>query len=569
MSDNIESPSKRPRIAPDPNLNPEWKEFNDRGDVIKDTNNWVLSPKVMDYAKDLLNCEIEINKDEDFLIFKMEKALQRKEVYEPEIFVSHQAKTVWTLIFNLCESGKMDHGIVTGNPGVGKSRSMAYLLWILLKNEKTIIYESRSDKNFYAFIPFKNSSGKCVYDGYSCGKSRFRIEECAALQNPNNYYLIDPVFPVPEKPCAAHTILAASPNKNRINEFMKGKKVFEFFIPVWTLTELECVREYMKVDIKESTRCLTKEELQNRYNICGGIPRYIFSEEKQFNLINNEINDAIIDLKLDKISQLIINTTKIGDQTSPGRYSSKIIAIQSLLDLDDNEKFYFYNINCRLSSAYVKICILRKYYNDMMNILNPKTRTINISDSGLGCFLEALSVSILMVGGSFETTNLEDGINSILDLPAAIVHYEENVWKNFSKKWNEILNNNSTNVILTGASNQPIVDIVDNHRRAFQITKNLVHKINGKQLYKLFSDELNDQFNNVNQLHLYFMIPEYMYDDFKLQIISWEGIKIDKVKEESITSRIVQHKLKIPPIIPKPLIEKIDFMISKMNRWFI
>jgi hypothetical protein len=105
----------------------------------------------------------------------------------------------------------------SGNPGIGKSRSLNWFLKLLMKNGKKFIYEARKDNIVYAFLPNKES-----YDTWEVSYSDFKINRCSILQNRNNYYIIDPSMPPKPPYCvSAKTILCAPPNKEHYRSWIK------------------------------------------------------------------------------------------------------------------------------------------------------------------------------------------------------------------------------------------------------------------------------------------------------------------------------------------------------------
>ena len=98
--------------------------------------------------------------DAEMTYIAMTEALQNNERDQPDIFLRKCQKELWAEVIDFLESIKHSNAIITGNPGIGKSRSMAYCLKLLLKKKKTVVYEARKDNTAFAFIPQENGSYK-------------------------------------------------------------------------------------------------------------------------------------------------------------------------------------------------------------------------------------------------------------------------------------------------------------------------------------------------------------------------------------------------------------------------
>lgn len=547
----------------------EWQINKTKyGKVLIDKNNWEFDNDATQYANNLITTESEVLFD-GVERTPLNIGLQSTEENNPQLFATQSARTVWNYVFQHCEKKNMNHAVVTGNPGIGKSRSMAYFLRILLQNGKTVIYESRKDKQFFVFIPKKNSESKLEYEGYSVPSENFVKANCAALKNPNNYYLIDPKGIVEEGTYVAHTILAASPNKRRYHEMMKEPGSKKFFIPPWTISELQSIRDHMLVEFEkeDQQRILEEKELENRYQICGGIPRIIFSSESDFNSTVKIISNTIQDLDFEKLLKLISEVAS-GNQESESRISSLLVVINVSTYMYENFEKYIYTSGVvTVSSDYIAKSILIKYYREIMNFLDP--RNTMISSPHLRYLLEIISYSILIIGGSFNTKNLSNPKASKLIIPSTDNNINTKNWKDFVNKWSELSLITDTKEysrkLISGTTNQSAIDSVDALDRGFQITKNKDHPLNGMQLCRMIENsKLSGKFTESHPFHIYFVVPEYIYKDFSKQNINWESIKNYKpsMNREDLSKIIQQHALCIP-LNPSP--DVIQRIISKMK----
>jgi hypothetical protein len=127
--------------------------------------------------------------------------------------------------------------IITGNPGIGKSRSMNYFLKLLLEKQKTVVYEVRKERTVYAFIPQE----KGEYTVWRCSLP-WNPNSCPILDNSDNYYLIDPSTAEQIVEVASNTVLVASDLNEKIyKEVAKGGSL-KWIMPIWKKGELKALQ---------------------------------------------------------------------------------------------------------------------------------------------------------------------------------------------------------------------------------------------------------------------------------------------------------------------------------------
>jgi hypothetical protein len=130
-----------------------WKTYTDNtGDSIIDLNDWMFDSRATRYANNLIHNEVQSLGDGVEMI-KLNTWLQSNENLLPILFTGEHSRALWDKVYNyLCETPS-SHVVVTGNPGIGKSRSMTYLLRKLLMEHKPVVYEARKDEVVFAFVP--------------------------------------------------------------------------------------------------------------------------------------------------------------------------------------------------------------------------------------------------------------------------------------------------------------------------------------------------------------------------------------------------------------------------------
>jgi len=94
------------------------------------------------------------------LVIKLKNWLQLNEESSPDLYLRKCQMELWNLVIE-CLEKDFKNARVVGSPGIGKSRSLTYLLMCLLKRRKKIVYEARKDNEVYVFWP----TGESDYHG--------------------------------------------------------------------------------------------------------------------------------------------------------------------------------------------------------------------------------------------------------------------------------------------------------------------------------------------------------------------------------------------------------------------
>ena len=166
---------------------------------------------------------------------------------------------------------------ITGTPGIGKSMFLFYILWRLANMEttKTVIIHRKFERG-----------GIYVFQNSGCWETFNYSDVAGLLKDDSTYtwYLTDTLEPSPAR-VKAVTILVSSPSEKYYSEFLEDSSVPPLhYLPVWSLEELKLTAEsYSK----------SPEEVEKRFNMIGGIPRYVL--EKDMDL------EAMIDEKIGKL----------------------------------------------------------------------------------------------------------------------------------------------------------------------------------------------------------------------------------------------------------------------------
>jgi len=208
-------------------------------------------------------------------------------------------RRAYTDLFQIIEQ-KIAQGfnkaLIVGNPGIGKSWFLYYVMWCLVKKHVPIVLESCAySPNWYMFLP----------DGsVQKGNTSNRPQQ---LDDPNAWYLVDTTQPCL---CAAKTIMVSSPYKGHFKYYVKYEGSFIRYMPVWTEEEILLCR-------KEIYPNLPEEEVRGRFLKWGGIPRYVL--EKVDAPHQNTLIAALDAANLDSIVKYI------GQSDTPDDASHKLV----------------------------------------------------------------------------------------------------------------------------------------------------------------------------------------------------------------------------------------------------
>lgn len=170
---------------------------------------------------------------------------------------------------------------ITGNPGIGKSVFLFYVMWRIssMKEVGTVILRRAKD---YGLIYVLDKDGCCVT------RNLGDIDEF--LLRSNTWYLTDTLDPQPGE-LKAVTILVSPPSRHYYNQFIKYSMTDSLrYLPVWSLEELqECAALYQ----------MTPTAIEEEYSLIGGIPRFVLEKGSsnffQNGMVNGEIGRLIHD----------------------------------------------------------------------------------------------------------------------------------------------------------------------------------------------------------------------------------------------------------------------------------
>ena len=380
---------------------------------------------------------------------------------------------------------------------------------MLLEKGKKVIFEPRKDKIVYSFIPDENKK----YIVNMMKIKDFDPQFCDILKDSNSFYLIDPDKPEQIVNVAAHTILVASPNREHYKEYSKRPYLSIFCMSSWEKEDAKLLINYISINNKY----LNENEFNMRYYKFGGILRHIFTDNlKKY---EDNIKSALNRLNFEDLIRSFL-PTELDQQNS--NISSYIFKYHvNKIDPDYKYLKTADNVETVISSDYIKLQLALKYGREIMiNVLNPYSKKYE-NRTGVYEFFELFSKILIQIGGSFKIKELysknKEESKLILKESEIIVSNSEK-WELYFKECKDLqsLNNDKRKLILPKITNIPIIDFMDSNNQGFQVTLSKEHSIKFGNLENDFGLLKIMKILSINELKIYYIIPEWNFNDFKL-----------------------------------------------------
>jgi hypothetical protein len=308
-------------------------------------DNWARHANATAYANELISAKVK-RLASGVEVIDMMRCLQGTESDSPSIITRKPTRELWDKALDSATSAAhpfMKDVLVTGSPGVGKSRSMAYLLRKLLLNGKTVVYEAAKEGLFFLFKATggdgndeeegggsrKSKSKIPRYEVMSLSSMNYRVIE--ELNDCDNFYLIDPDEGSAKDPLLvkAHTILVSSPKIARYKGFAlkRPRQTTILYMPMWKIEELEAVRHILD-------RTATKDELIGWFHDLGGRPRSIFGGDTYRTNEVTSIRDRVKEMTLDALMSIIDCGADLKESADDKRLGSDIWGYKSTTPFD-------------------------------------------------------------------------------------------------------------------------------------------------------------------------------------------------------------------------------------------
>ena len=360
---------------------------------------------------------------------------------------------------------------ITGNPGIGKSIFLFYVMWRISTMENVgvvILHRAKDGGNIYVF-----EDSKCWITQKYAKINKF-------LDQRTTWYLTDTLSPPPAE-VKAVTILVASPSRDHYKEFLKYSSTDSLrYLPVWSLEELQSAA---------ARYTISSEDVTNRYRLIGGIPRFVL--EKRNENLKNVIRRAVIRLRIEKFNSIAAGELKKGEEISH-------LIVHYMVDND------FVECGLQFASSYITERALTVFIQNQHQKLCELLLNFEASPhlSGLrGNLFEAFAHRTISNGGTFDCRNLHN------DTEFEIVLTERE-----SKRFSDIRECNDDLYFLPWNPNYPCIDSIIPKKYLFQMTVSTEHPIKLKKMLEI------TKWTKLSEV--YFVVPRQLYKKFKLQSLA-------------------------------------------------
>jgi len=302
-------------------------------------------------------------------------------------------RSCWVKLYGIIVSkmegraGTKAEGIILmGNPGIGKSWFLSYVLYRVASEMPTrvVVFESVAEEKLWVF----GADGSVRQHDWQ--ERRHLVE----LNNPSTIYLFDPAghsTGQTREPyrCIAYTIVASSPNKNNYRDMLKhGGEIL--FMPPWLLAELRAIASFMP-------KPLSAEEVEQRFARHGGISRAVLSDKPR--LWDAELTRAVQSCNLDAVMR------SVGLEDAVESATHKVVAYKVIED----GATAFTDVRVDFASPWIARQVFEQYYTAKRAELVIFLRSAegNATVSGVcGALFEQLMHRTLSNGGTFKVRRL-------------------------------------------------------------------------------------------------------------------------------------------------------------------
>ena len=308
----ITTPSYGPSIGP-PMPEPTRNLLGLSPDGDYDGLRWKRDGRATQFIQELVSTPLvsvrDWGDDEELSVHKIDlecAAFDSHKQNGTSLYIHHHGRGCYDAVLQWCTDKPNHHAVVIGNPGIGKSRQLVYLLHRLLHLEDAphvMIFQQCRDNKIVAFL--KENGGYVAYvnvDPIWCA------QRCAALMNADNYLLFDPHDVVDKPPCVtAHTVTASSPDDARYKNYVaQTDGAVKFAMPPWNCEELiaavcdglgwqslnnDLRNRHIEADVDSLADVVRK-----RVSQLGGVPRYVLCDDARFmerkHTLHTQIDDA-------------------------------------------------------------------------------------------------------------------------------------------------------------------------------------------------------------------------------------------------------------------------------------
>mmetsp|Transcript_12456 Transcript_12456/g.37376 ORF Transcript_12456/g.37376 Transcript_12456/m.37376 type:complete len:698 (-) Transcript_12456:1189-3282(-) len=287
-------------------------------------------------------------------------------------------------------AGTKGEGIIlTGNPGIGKSWFLSYVLYRVASEMPTraVVFESVAEEKLWVF----GADGSVRQLDW---EQRRHVEE---LNDASTIYLFDPAghnTGQTREPyrCLAFTIIASSPNKNNYRDMLKhGGKIL--YMPPWSLAELRTAAPFVP-------KPPSAQDVAERFAHHGGISRAVLSDDPE--LWDAQLQAAVESCNLGAVKR------SLGHSDADESATHKVVAYKVI---EDGHAPY-----TRVRVDFVSPHVGKLVFDQYHSAKRAELATFLLSAQGsptvagvCGALFEQLVHRTLVAGGTFKLRRLDGG----------------------------------------------------------------------------------------------------------------------------------------------------------------
>ena len=348
--------------------------------------------------------------------------------------------------------------LVIGNPGIGKSYFITYMLYSALKRGKKVAVQCTPSNQLHLF-DYKSSDSSVLLFFDAGTRSR------------------QPFLDIDDR-CGI--VVFTSPDVENYVDLQKQNSI-NLCMPVWSVEEIQAAK-VLYPQLEDGL-------VTHLYEMYGGIPRYVFVADESARITN--------ELALrGEISKCTVGTLMMPGDCDSGSQSHKLFH-RVLVESDKTYfKYYF-----RFASSYVRDEVFEHVYKmHRLSLLLFVTSGKQLSED-LAVLQELLAHQYLLSSGTFPVCKLANGDVMNTTFPAM----EKYNFKDLAFAIDK--NKNRNNIYLVPQSqNYPAVDTIVPPNRAFQMTSSPSHTINLPKLKEIL------RVCGCASFEFYFVVPRYMFE---------------------------------------------------------
>lgn len=416
------------------------------------------------------------------------------------IYVRKSYKKLYKVITRIFKNNVLDTAnriIITGTSGIGKS---AFLIYFIIRH----LAEWKGNNPPIIIFHTKASPSLCyAFGGTSIIRTGYIRDFAPLLLDRETWYLVD--SNLNPNLSNAKTIIAVSPKtlNSELNNYQDVNKKFPktYYMAPWKLGELKKCREAVYSIVPQ-------ELMKTLYQKIGGVPRYVLEAPSvEFSRNGTFISASRSAYK--RIQEALDSVKSAAKLLDCVRQAKDNLEVSSRIlhrwpNPRDHEEFYL-----RWASTHILDRINAQLKDEAwMEVINELIRHDN--DASLrGRLFELYVIHIFRKGGySFKYRSLqkpfkEDIFN--IDILPNIQEFEK------SSELSEHSAYNTKDLFIPTIPNFPCLDLFLSPYM-FQVTVSPTHPIKQGRLVEIVKNLLKEK---EEDLHLCFVVPENIYDNYK------------------------------------------------------